>query len=154
MQDCSNSITLAMELLQSCTKPSISCEIFVIWMPQKTVAFDDRSTLVHVMAWYRQQQTITWASIHYNDVTMSVITSQIISLTIVYSTVYSSADQRNHQSSASLAFVWGIHQDRWIPRAKGHLRGKCFHLMTSSCWSSFMPSYIPSLWVDLTFTAH
>ena len=36
------------------------------------------------------------------------------------------------QSSASLAFVWGIHRDRWIPRKKGQLRGKCFHLMTSS----------------------
>ena len=33
------------------------------------------------------------------------------SLTIVYSTVYSDADQRKHQSSVSLAFVWGIH--RW-----------------------------------------
>ena len=31
--------------------------------------------------------------------------SQITSLTIVYSTVYSDADQRKHQSSASLAFV-------------------------------------------------
>ena len=30
---------------------------------------------------------------------------------IVYSTVYSEADQRLHQSSALLAFVWGIH--RW-----------------------------------------
>ena len=30
-------------------------------------------------------------------------------------------------------FVWGIHWDRWIPRTKGQLRGKCFHLMTSSC---------------------
>ena len=29
-------------------------------------------------------------------------------------------------------FVWGIHRDRWIPRTKGQLRGKCFHLMTSS----------------------
>ena len=27
----------------------------------------------------------------------------------------------------------GIHRDRWIPRTKGQLRGKCFHLMTSSC---------------------
>ena len=36
---------------------------------------------------------------------------QITSLTIVYSTVYSGADQRKHQSSASLAFVRGIH--RW-----------------------------------------
>ena len=29
-------------------------------------------------------------------------------------------------------FVWGIHRDRWIPRTKGQLRGKWFHLMTSS----------------------
>ena len=47
---------------------------------------------------------------HYDDVTMGGIASQITSLTIVYSTVYSGADQRKHQSSASLAFVWGIHR--------------------------------------------
>ena len=41
---------------------------------------------------------------------MGAIASQITSLTIVYSTVYSDADQRNHQSSASLAFVRGLHQ--------------------------------------------
>ena len=58
--------------------------------------------------------------------------NQITSLMVVYSTVYSDADQRKHQSSASVAFVWGIHRDRWIPRTKGQLRGKCFHLMTSS----------------------
>ena len=71
--------------------------------------------------------------LHYNDVIMTTIASQITSLTVVYSTVYSDADQRKHQSSASLAFVRGIHRDRWIPRTKGQLRGKCFHLMTSSC---------------------
>ena len=38
---------------------------------------------------------------------MGAIASQITSLTIVYSTVYSGADQSKHQSSASLAFVWG-----------------------------------------------
>ena len=38
---------------------------------------------------------------------MTTMTSQITSLIIVYSTVYSNADQRKHQSSASLAFVWG-----------------------------------------------
>ena len=69
---------------------------------------------------------------HYGDVTMTTIASQITSLTVVYSIVYSGADQRKHQSSASLAFVRGIHRDRWIPRTKGQLRGKCFHLMTSS----------------------
>ena len=72
---------------------------------------------------------------HYNDVIMTTMAFQITSLTIVYSTVNSDADQRKHQSSASLAFVWGIHRDRWIPRTKGQLRGKCFHLMTSSCGS-------------------
>ena len=47
---------------------------------------------------------------HYNDVIISTTAYQITSLTIVYSTVYSDADQRKHQSSASLAFVWGIHR--------------------------------------------
>ena len=42
---------------------------------------------------------------------MSAIASQITSLTIVYLTVYSGADQRKYQSSASSAFVRGIH--RW-----------------------------------------
>ena len=41
---------------------------------------------------------------------MGAIASQITSLTIVYSIVYSDADQREHQSSALLAFVWGIHR--------------------------------------------
>ena len=71
--------------------------------------------------------------IHYIDVIMTTMVSQITSLTVVYSAVYSDIDQIKHQSSASLAFVWGIHRDRWIPRTKGQLRGKCFHLMTSSC---------------------
>ena len=48
---------------------------------------------------------------HYCDVIMGVMASQITSLTIVYSTICSGADQRKHQSSASLVFVWGIH--RW-----------------------------------------
>ena len=46
-----------------------------------------------------------------NDVIMRTMASQITSLRIVYSTVYSDADQRKHQSSASLAFVWGIHRE-------------------------------------------
>ena len=43
---------------------------------------------------------------HYCDVMMGAIVSQITSLTIVYSIVYSDAD-RIHQSSASLAFCAG-----------------------------------------------
>ena len=41
---------------------------------------------------------------------MGSVASQITSLVIVYSTVYSDADQSKHQSSASLAFVRGIHR--------------------------------------------
>ena len=48
---------------------------------------------------------------HYNDVIMGAMASKITSFTIVYSTIYSGADQRKHQSSASLSFVRGIH--RW-----------------------------------------
>ena len=47
--------------------------------------------------------------VHYNDVIMSAIASQITNLTSVYSIVYTDADQGN-QSSASLAFVRGIHR--------------------------------------------
>ena len=47
---------------------------------------------------------------HYSDVIMGTIASQISSLTIVYSIVYSYADQRKHQSSASLAFMRGIYR--------------------------------------------
>ena len=41
---------------------------------------------------------------------MGAIASQITSLTFVYSTVYSGADQRKHQSSASPSFVQEIHR--------------------------------------------
>ena len=47
---------------------------------------------------------------HYNDVIISAVASQITSLTIVYLIVHSGANQRNHQSAASLAFVWGSHR--------------------------------------------
>ena len=46
---------------------------------------------------------------------MYVIASQITSLAIVYSTVYSSEDQWKHQSSASLALEWGIHRSGEFP---------------------------------------
>ena len=48
--------------------------------------------------------------VHYCDVIMGAMASKITSLTIVYLTVHSGADQRKHQNSASLAFVRGIHR--------------------------------------------
>ena len=49
---------------------------------------------------------------HYNNVIIGAIASQVTSLTIAYATVYSSADHRKHQSSASMASVRRIH--RWL----------------------------------------
>ena len=48
---------------------------------------------------------------NFNDVIISAMASQITSVSIVCSIVDPGADQIKHQSSASWAFVWGIH--RW-----------------------------------------
>ena len=64
--------------------------------------------------------------LHYSDVIRGAIGCQIISPTIVYSTVYSGADLRKHQSSAWLALVRGIHQ--WLENSphKGPVTRKMF----------------------------
>ena len=64
--------------------------------------------------------------LHYDDVIMGPIASQITSLTFVYSTVYSGSDQSKHQSSASLAFVWGIHRGPVNSPHKGPVTRKMF----------------------------
>ena len=78
-----------------------------------------------------------WARFHYSDVTMSAMASQFTSISSVYSIVCSGADKRKNQSSASLAFVMGIH--RW-PLNSPHERPvtrKMFHMMTSSCFNQW-----------------
>ena len=57
---------------------------------------------------------------------MNTIPSQITSLTIVYLTVNSGTDQRKHQSSASLAFVRGIHRRPVNSPHKGPVTRKMF----------------------------
>ena len=49
---------------------------------------------------------------YFSDVVMIATVSQITGTSIVCSTVCSGADQRKHQSYASLTFVRGIH--RWL----------------------------------------
>ena len=63
---------------------------------------------------------------HYSDVMMRAMASQITGVSIVYSIVCLCADLRKYQSSASLAFLGGIH--RWpvnSPR-KGPVTRKMF----------------------------
>ena len=63
---------------------------------------------------------------HCSDVIMSAMASQITGVSIVHSTICSAADQRKHQSSASLAYVRGIH--RWPVNSphKGPVTRKMF----------------------------
>ena len=98
---------LSNSVLAGCTVVVYVCVI--LWRQGiKTLyillALCERIPLVLVASYHK-------GPVHYSDVIMGAIASQITSLTIVYSTIYSGADQRKHQSSASLAFVRGIH--RW-----------------------------------------
>ena len=87
---------------------------FIFWHVKRNQDKKDRS--------YGQIE----AKNHYNDVIMGAIASQITSLTIVNSTVYSDVDQRKHQNSASLAFVRGIHRGQVNSRHKWPVTRKIF----------------------------
>ena len=75
------------------------------------------------------QSYLAFSFIHDNDVIMDTMASQITSLTIVYSTVYSGADQRKHhngvadQRNIKALRHWPLCGEftghRWIPPTKG-----------------------------------
>ena len=82
-----------------------NCPLFVRWWEIRSVTAE----LAQCTEW-RQNGFLCEIRSHYYDVIVGAITSLITSLLIVYSTVYSDTDQRKHQSSTPLAFVWGIHR--------------------------------------------
>ena len=91
-------------------------------LPEPMLTYHQRCMVCNIYLKAVSLCTYPWSEsenryFHYNGTIMSTMGSQITSLTIAYSSVYSGADQRRHQNSASLAFVRGIHR----------------HLMTSSC---------------------
>ena len=57
---------------------------------------------------------------------MGTMVSQITSLMIVYSIIYSGTDERKHQSSVALAFVRGIHLWPMKSPHKGPVTWKMF----------------------------
>ena len=134
------------------------CPVKLIWIEQTIKIFLVLSILCVMVEWQRENnkgtrltsvfihansvvnlchliylRSMKFKSRHYDDAKMGSIGSQITSLTIVYSAVYSGEDKRKHQSSASLAFVWEIH--RWPVNCphKWPVTRKTFPLMTSSC---------------------
>ena len=71
---------------------------------------------------------------HYNDVIMGSMAYQITSLTIVFSAIQSGADQRKHQSYASL---WGIHRGLVNSPHKGPVTRKMFPFDDVIMWEHF-----------------
>ena len=78
---------------------------------------------------------------HYCDVIMGANASQITSLTVVYSIVYSHADKKTNQTSASLAFVRGIHRGPVNSPHKWPVSRKMFPFMTSSWIKKVCPCH-------------
>ena len=100
---------------------SCHCQLHAVWwlVPSLWTSPKYESHIIARPRERRMQESLFWVQniidilrfVHYIDVIINTMESQITSLTIVYSTVFPGADQRKHQSSASLAFVRGIH--RW-----------------------------------------
>ena len=91
-----------------------------VYMKDNYVYMQDIYVHIHIFFHTRQFISCNWKiyvvmslrghRTHYDDVIMTMLASQITSLTVVYSIVYSGVNQREHQSSASLAFVREIHR--------------------------------------------
>ena len=80
---------------------------------------------------FSAETCMTLFSHHYCDVIMGAMASKITSRKILYSTVHSGADQRKHQSSASLAILRWIHRWPVTSPHKWPVTRKMFPLMTS-----------------------
>ena len=125
---CKTTSPPAIKKLTSCRPANISPALFLTVVQlfnnwRVGMVFTDALALTDLqLPWWRGPV----GSHHYNDVIMSVMASCITSPTTVYSTVYSGTDERKHQSSESLAFVWGIH--RWPVNSphKGPVTRKMF----------------------------
>ena len=87
------------------------------------------------------QMSLQWCRNERDD-----ISNHHTSFTIVHSTVYSGTDQRKHQNSAPLAFVWGIHRSPVNSPHKGPVTRKIFpfddvimYFTEKKVWSTTRP---------------
>ena len=111
------------------TSPSSACPLYIL-APIIAMACAE---------WHHKAQN---TKDHYIDVTMTFMASQITNLTVVYSTVYSDVDQRKHQSSASLAFLWGIHRGPVNSPHKGPVTRKMFPFDDVIMQKIYLPLFV------------
>ena len=92
---------------------------------------------------------------HYSDGIMSAMASQITGVSTVCLKVFPCADQRKHQSSASLAFVRGIHRWRVDSPRKGPVTRKMFPFVDVIMKMRLtFPTAGPSLWQAVNHLNH
>ena len=109
---------------------NILCPISVITIKPDNGLMDSQlqwpSSTDDIFNWNCMEGECCMPGVNQRDYNVGTRTSYLTGVQIVYSTVCSGADQRNHQSSASLAFVRGMH--RWPVNSphRGQYRGKCF----------------------------
>ena len=100
-----------------------NCVLFQIsWILVPGGPIENDLVLAPIMAWFPtcdKPFPETTTPRHFGDVIMSMIASQITSLTIVYSTVYSDADQRNIKAPRHWPLCGEFTGDRWILRTNG-----------------------------------
>ena len=116
-----------------CGHTLVPCSVVCLCNPFGNAAATARATDIELYGYLTTWEgtriiarVTSWHRYHYSDVIMSTRAYHITSFTIAYSTVYSGANQRKHQSSVSLVFVRGIH--RWPVNSppKGPVAQKMF----------------------------
>ena len=96
----------------------------IMYVNARNMESCSQGALWNILDAYRKMEHLKLCPKHYNDFIMGVIASQITSLMIVYSIVYSGADQRKNKCFASLTFVRGIHRWPVISPHKGPVTRK------------------------------
>ena len=108
----------SLKLLYNTERHQVLTELTVDWRSYAAYTTSARN--------WRTWEEIKSHFIHYCDVVMATMSSQILSIAIVYSTAHSGGDQRKYQSSASLAFVRGINMWPVNSPHKGSVTRKMF----------------------------
>ena len=117
-----NSFWVEMEFLHSIPQNK---HVVLLWFD---LVWHDHTIVLRSIEWLVYPHSPALLHWHYSDDIMNTMASQITSVSIVYSTVCSGVDQGKHQSSASLAFVRGIHRSPVNSSHKGPVTRKTFPL--------------------------
>ena len=117
--------TCCIDILSSINFKRASPNSFKLLVLKLECFWRNKSILWPIVPWLLSKPGPHYAW-YYNGVIMASMTSQITSLPIVYSTVYSGADQRKHQTPRHLPFCREFTGHRWIPPHKWAAPRKMF----------------------------